>query len=92
MSDGRYTINLVCYFCVLFLFYFFRDLCLETLIKFRDHQGKCYFDSSTANDILQDGRLFELNLHYCRELLIDFFVIIRELLYSNCSRERCVTQ
>lgn len=73
MSDGRYTITLVCYFLWFFLFYFFRDLCLETLIKFRDHQGKCYFDSSTANDILQDGRLFELNLHYCRELLIDFF-------------------
>lgn len=58
MSDGRYTINLVyLFFVVFFYFIFFRDLCLETLIKFRDHQGKCFFDSSTANDILQDGRL-----------------------------------
>lgn len=36
----------------------FRDLCLETAVRFIDHQNKCEFDLSTAEDILQDGRLF----------------------------------
>lgn len=36
----------------------FRDLCLETAVRFIDHQNKCEFNLSTAEDILQDGRLF----------------------------------
>lgn len=35
----------------------FRNLCLERVVRFIDHQDKCEFDSSTAEDILQDGRL-----------------------------------
>lgn len=36
----------------------FRDLCLETAVQFIDHQDKCEFNLNTAEDILQDGRLF----------------------------------
>lgn len=33
----------------------FRDLCLETIARFINHEDKCDFDLSTAVDILQDG-------------------------------------
>lgn len=38
----------------------FRNLCLETVLGFINDDDKCYFDSSTALDILHDGRLFNI--------------------------------
>lgn len=37
-----------------------RDLCLETGARFRDYQYRCHFNPSTAEDILQDGKLFKM--------------------------------
>lgn len=40
----------------------FRDLCLETVLRFINHRDKCEFNLSTAEDILQDGRLIIIML------------------------------
>lgn len=40
----------------------FRDLCLETVVRFVNHQNKCDFKKSTAEEILQDGRLFMITM------------------------------
>lgn len=37
-----------------------RDVCLETVTRIRNYQGKCYFDFSTAKNIIQDGRLLKV--------------------------------
>lgn len=36
--------------------FLFRDLCLETVARFVNHQNKCNFNKSIAEEILQDGR------------------------------------
>lgn len=63
--------------CVYFLYrmaynnnivFSFRDLCLETAVRFINHQDKCDFDLSTAEDILRDGWLLSLevdNNYFC---------------------------
>lgn len=40
----------------------FRDLCLETVVRFVNHQNKCKFNKSSAEEILQDGRLFMITV------------------------------
>lgn len=40
----------------------FRDLCLETVVRFVNHTNKCDFNKSTAEEILQDGRLFMITV------------------------------
>lgn len=59
----------------------FRDLCLETVARFRDYQQKCSFKKSAAEDILQDGRLFIIILIIVVKYL-DYSIITREKLYS----------
>lgn len=38
----------------------FRDLCLETVVRFVNHQNKCDFNENNAETFLQDGRLLWL--------------------------------
>lgn len=40
----------------------FRDLCLETVVRFVNHQNKCDFNNRTAEVILQNGRLFMITV------------------------------
>lgn len=40
----------------------FRNLCLETVVRFVNHQNKCDFNENTAEKILQDGRLFMITV------------------------------
>lgn len=39
-----------------------RDLCLETGARLKDYQYRCHFNPSTAENILQDGKLFKMIL------------------------------
>lgn len=36
----------------------FRNLCLETFVRFLNSEDKCNFNLKTASGILRDGRLF----------------------------------
>lgn len=40
----------------------FRDLCLETVVRFVNHQNKCDFNNRTAEEILQNSRLFMITV------------------------------
>lgn len=40
----------------------FRDLCLETVVRYVNHQNKCDFNNRTAEEILQNGRLFMITV------------------------------
>lgn len=40
----------------------FRDLCFETVVRFVNHQNKCDFNNRTAEEILQNSRLFMITV------------------------------
>lgn len=60
----------------------FRDLCLETAVRFINHEDKCDFDLNTAGDILRDGWLlsYTCNIFNLLSLQVD----------NNYFRNRCV--
>lgn len=41
---------------LVFFISFFRNLCLKTVEQFINHEDKCDFKISTAQNILQDGK------------------------------------
>lgn len=64
------------------LFFFsFRNLCLETVVRFTYHQAICDFDSSTAKNALKDGRLIIIMCVFCRVILRN----VLSLHVNNCT-------
>lgn len=60
------------------VFFSFRNLCLETVVRFTYHQAICDFDSSTAKSALKDGRLIIIMCVFLLRYIMKCFVITRK--------------
>lgn len=63
--------------------FFFRNLCLETFLRFLNDEVSCNFDLITAQDILKDGRLLIIII-----LLLFMFKFARfEIVPNECKSQ-----
>lgn len=77
------------------VFFSFRNLCLETFVRFINQEAICKFDLSTAKNVLKDGRLiiimcvfdalyYEMFCHYT--FIITFLKDVLVLKISNLKK------